>query len=243
LLKKVVFLDRDGTINRDSRDYIKSREEFEFLPGSLKAIEELTANGFTIVVITNQSALPRKLISLEELERIHTMMCKTVQSNKGKLKDIFYCPHMPDDDCDCRKPAPGLILRAQSKYSIDLADAVMVGDSHRDIECGHKRKKESSPTMWRKICIRPLNGLYLIKNKLQNRRIRRRRTEFRSKKYLSFSFKNFCGSKFLSIDHVFSVIRYSLFNKGEGKRQPQRAALLIDWCKSRIPDGCSSRNA
>jgi D-glycero-D-manno-heptose 1,7-bisphosphate phosphatase len=137
LLKKVVFLDRDGTINRDSRDYIKSREEFEFLPGSLKAIEELTANGFTIVVITNQSALPRKLISLEELERIHTMMCKTVQSNKGKLKDIFYCPHMPDDDCDCRKPAPGLILRAQSKYSIDLADAVMVGDSHRDIECGH----------------------------------------------------------------------------------------------------------
>jgi D-glycero-D-manno-heptose 1,7-bisphosphate phosphatase len=136
LLKKVVFLDRDGTINRDSPDYIKSRGEFGFLPGSLKAIEELTANGFTLIVITNQSALPRKLISLEELERIHTMMGKTVQSNKGKIKDIFYCPHMPDDDCNCRKPAPGLILRAQRKYSIDLADAVMVGDSHRDIACG-----------------------------------------------------------------------------------------------------------
>ena len=137
MLKKVVFLDRDGTINRDSPDYIKSWEEFEFLPGSVKAIEKLNANGFTTIVITNQSALPRKLISLEELEGIHTMMRQIVQSNGGKIKDVFYCPHMPDDECDCRKPAPGLILRAQRKYSIDLLDAVMVGDSHRDIECGH----------------------------------------------------------------------------------------------------------
>ena len=136
MLKKVVFLDRDGTINRDSPGYIKSREEFEFLPGSLKAIEELTAKGFTIFVITNQSALPRQLISLKELERLHSMMCQIVRSNEGKIKDIFYCPHMPEDDCNCRKPAPGLILEAQRKYSIDLADAVMVGDSQRDIECG-----------------------------------------------------------------------------------------------------------
>ena len=136
MLKKVVFLDRDGTINRDSLDYIKSREEFEFLPESLKAIAELTANGFTIFVITNQSALPRHLISREELERLHSMMCKIVRSNQGKIKDIFYCPHMPEDDCNCRKPAPGLVLNAQRKYSIDLADSVMVGDSHRDIECG-----------------------------------------------------------------------------------------------------------
>ena len=136
MLKKVVFLDRDGTINRDSPDYIKSREEFEFLPGSLEAIEELTAEGFTIFVITNQSALPRKLISPEELKRLHAMMCQIVESNQGKIKDIFYCPHMPADNCDCRKPAPGLILRAQSKYAIDLVDAVMVGDSHRDIACG-----------------------------------------------------------------------------------------------------------
>ena len=137
MLKKVVFLDRDGTINQDSPDYIKSREEFEFLSGSLKAIEALTANGFTNIVITNQSALPRKLISRAELEHIHAMMLKKVRSNAGEIKDIFYCPHMPDDECDCRKPAPGLILQAQSKYSIDLADAVMVGDSYRDIECGH----------------------------------------------------------------------------------------------------------
>jgi D-glycero-D-manno-heptose 1,7-bisphosphate phosphatase len=137
LLKKVVFLDRDGTINCDSPDYIKSREEFEFLPGSLKAIEELTANGFTNIVITNQSALPRKLISLQELEHIHAMMRKMVRSNGGEIKDIFYCPHMPDGGCGCRKPQPGLIVQARDKYHIDLTAAVMVGDSARDIECGH----------------------------------------------------------------------------------------------------------
>ena len=136
LLKKVVFLDRDGTINRDSPDYIKSRDEFEFLPGSLKAIESLTVKGFTNIVITNQSALPRKLISLEELGHIHAVLMQSVRSNGGEIKDIFYCPHMPEDGCDCRKPEPGMILQAQHKHSIDLEDAVMVGDSYRDIECG-----------------------------------------------------------------------------------------------------------
>jgi D-glycero-D-manno-heptose 1,7-bisphosphate phosphatase len=138
LLKKVVFLDRDGTINRDSPGYIKSLEEFEFLPGSLEAIKALTANGFTIIVITNQSALPRQLISLEELKHIHSRLLQSVRSNGGEIKDIFYCPHMPEDGCDCRKPEPGLILNARRKYTIDLADAVMVGDSYRDIGCGIK---------------------------------------------------------------------------------------------------------
>ena len=136
VLKKVVFLDRDGTINRDSPGYIKSREEFEFLPGSLEAIQALTINGFTIIVITNQSAIPRQLISRAELEHIHGMLLQAVRSNGGEIKDIFYCPHMPEDGCDCRKPEPGLILQAQHKHSIDLADAVMVGDSYRDIGCG-----------------------------------------------------------------------------------------------------------
>jgi len=104
LLKKVVFLDRDGTINRDSPDYIKSREEFEFLPGSLEAINNLTHHGFVIIVVTNQSAVPRKLISLIELEFVHNMMALTVALNGGEIKDVFYCPHMPEDGCDCRKP-------------------------------------------------------------------------------------------------------------------------------------------
>ncbi len=137
MLKKVVFLDRDGTINRDSHAYIKSREEFEFLPGSLNALKDLTLNGFTNIVITNQSALPRKLISLKELELIHAMMRQMVESNHGEIKDVFYCPHMPDDGCDCRKPEPGLIFQAQRKYTFDIAGAVMVGDSARDVECAY----------------------------------------------------------------------------------------------------------
>ena len=138
MLTKVVFLDRDGTINRDSPDYIKNREEFEFLPGSLEAINKLTLNGFDNIVITNQSAVPRKLITQKELEAVHHMMVDAVARSGGEIKDIFYCPHMPVDGCDCRKPEPGLIYQAREKYAIDLSTAVMVGDSHRDIECGHR---------------------------------------------------------------------------------------------------------
>jgi D-glycero-D-manno-heptose 1,7-bisphosphate phosphatase len=138
LLRKVVFLDRDGTINRDSPDYVKSREEFEFIPGSLEAINNLTLNGFVTIVITNQSAVPRNLISLSELELVHNMMTETVALNGGEIKDIFYCPHMPEAGCDCRKPEPGLIYQARDKYNIDLSAAVMVGDNAKDIECARR---------------------------------------------------------------------------------------------------------
>lgn len=137
MLKKVVFLDRDGTINRDSPQYIKSWEEFEFVTGSIEAIRNLTQNGFTSIVITNQSALPRRLISFQELNHIHSMMKDAVEFHGGKITDIFFCPHMPGDMCSCRKPQPGLIVQAQAKYNIDLADAVMIGDSEKDIECAH----------------------------------------------------------------------------------------------------------
>jgi histidinol-phosphate phosphatase family protein len=136
LLKKVVFLDRDGTINRDSADYVKSRSEFDFIPGSLEAIRDLTANGFTSIVITNQSALARKFISLEELDAMHAMMSRAVVSAGGNITDIFFCPHLPDDGCECRKPAPGLIHQARRKYNIELADSIMVGDSAKDMACG-----------------------------------------------------------------------------------------------------------
>jgi len=126
ILRKVVFLDRDGVINRDSPDYIKSWSEFEFLPGSLEAIELLTSNGFANIIITNQSVINRKMVSEKVLNYIHTMMKATVKSRSGKIKDIFFCPHMPEDRCGCRKP---------KKYRIDLATSVMVGDSAKDIEC------------------------------------------------------------------------------------------------------------
>jgi D-glycero-D-manno-heptose 1,7-bisphosphate phosphatase len=138
LLKKVVFLDRDGTINRDSPAYIKDREEFEFLPGSLEAIENLTRNGFVSIVITNQSAVSRQLISIKELEIVHSMMVQTATQRNGEIRDIFYCPHLPTDNCDCRKPEPGLIYQARDKYAIDLSEAFLVGDSAKDIECAHR---------------------------------------------------------------------------------------------------------
>jgi histidinol-phosphate phosphatase family protein len=136
LLKKVVFLDRDGTINVDSADYIKSRSEFDFIPGSIEAIKDLTAKGFISIVITNQSALARKFISPEELDAMHAMMCREIAEAGGKITDIFFCPHMPNKGCECRKPEPGLIDQARQKYNIDLADSIMVGDNAKDIACG-----------------------------------------------------------------------------------------------------------
>jgi len=134
-LDKVVFLDRDGVINFDSPDYIKNWSEFKFIPGSIEAIKRLTLNGFTSIVISNQSVINRKMVSDDDLEYIHTMMRNNIESKGGIIKDIFFCPHKPEDKCDCRKPRPGLIYRAQKTYSIDLASSVMVGDNAKDIEC------------------------------------------------------------------------------------------------------------
>ncbi len=133
--QKVVFLDRDGVINRDSSDYIKSWSEFEFIPGSLEAIRQLTLNGFVIIIITNQSVINRNMVSKKGLEHIHTMMKTDIRSHGGEIKDIFFCPHIPKDQCDCRKPEPGLIYQAAQKYQVDIKAAVMVGDSTKDIEC------------------------------------------------------------------------------------------------------------
>ena len=135
ILNSVVFIDRDGTINHDSPDYIKNRSEFKIIPGSIEAIRRLTLSGFTSIVITNQSALARKLISPSELDHIHAIMKAAIISGGGEITDIFFCPHLPNEGCDCRKPAPGLLLQAQDKYNIDLPMSIMVGDSAKDIEC------------------------------------------------------------------------------------------------------------
>ena len=135
MLEKVVFIDRDGVINQDSPDYIKGWSEFDFISGSVEAVCDLIRGGFTTIVITNQSAIPRKLISLQELEHLHSRMKKAIESKGGQIKDIFICPHLPSDRCDCRKPLPGLIYQAQRKYNINLAVSVMIGDSVRDIQC------------------------------------------------------------------------------------------------------------
>ena len=136
MLGNVIFLDRDGVINQNSPDYIKDWSEFHFISHSVDAMRDLTHGGFTIIVITNQSAISRKLISKKELEHVHSKMKDVIESKGGKIRDIFVCPHLPSDGCACRKPSPGLIYQAQSIYNIDLALSVMIGDSVGDIQCG-----------------------------------------------------------------------------------------------------------
>jgi len=136
MLDKVIFLDRDGVINRDSPDYIKHWEEFEFLPGSLDALRLLTEAGYHLILITNQSIVNRGMVPLQVLEHTHRRLRETVAAAGGQIFDIFFCPHRPDEACDCRKPKPGLILQAQARHAIDLAQTIMIGDSSRDIRCG-----------------------------------------------------------------------------------------------------------
>ncbi len=130
-----IFLDRDGVINKDSSEYIKKPSEFEFIDKSPEAVALLCRAGFQVIIITNQSMIGRKMADTETLEAIFTKMKKGIHRAGGTITDIFFCPHVPQDNCSCRKPAPGLILAASQKYSISLEHSCMVGDSAKDIEC------------------------------------------------------------------------------------------------------------
>jgi len=133
--QKFIFVDRDGVINKDSPLYIKTWAEFDFLQGSLDAVRLLTVNGFNIIIITNQSVIRRGMVTLSGLADIHAHMQKAVNAHGGDIKDIFFCPHLPEDGCDCRKPKPGLIWQARRKYGMDLEKTLMIGDSAKDVEC------------------------------------------------------------------------------------------------------------
>lgn len=135
-IPNTVFLDRDGVINQDSPDYIKSRSEFFPLPGSIEAMVRLSQAGIRVIIITNQSAVNRGMIALTELTAIHHALRATVSDQGGRITDIFFCPHRPDEHCDCRKPKPGLILSACKRHGIDLSRSIMIGDSAKDILAG-----------------------------------------------------------------------------------------------------------
>jgi len=129
----VVLLDRDGIINRMRPDYVKRWEEVEILPGTLDALARLSAAGCDLIVLTNQSAIGRGLVSRETVDEIHRKMAALVEAHGGRIRAFLVCPHTPADACDCRKPAPGLLLRARDELGVDLADAVMVGDQLSDV--------------------------------------------------------------------------------------------------------------
>ena len=136
---KLVILDRDGVINEDSDQYIRSVEEWIPLKGSIDAIARLHRAGYTVVVATNQSGLGRGLFDLDALEQMHAKFVSLVEEAGGAIAGIFYCPHTPEDQCQCRKPAPGLLDAIAREFGCDLHDVPFIGDSLKDLEVGLKR--------------------------------------------------------------------------------------------------------
>ena len=131
---KLVILDRDGVINEDSDAFIKTPQEWLPIEGSLEAIRDLHVNGFKVVIATNQSGLARKLFDEYELAKIHQKMCIMVEDAGGLIDGIFFCPHGPDDNCQCRKPKTGLLEAIAEEFDTSLEGVPFIGDSLRDIE-------------------------------------------------------------------------------------------------------------
>lgn len=137
-MDQVVFLDRDGVINKNRNDYVKTWAEFKFLPNAPKGIKLLNDNGFKIIIITNQSVVGRGIITEKTLNRIHEKMLKELKEFGCIIEKIYCCPHAPSDNCDCRKPKPGMLLKAAKDFNIDLAKSCFIGDNGTDEEAGKR---------------------------------------------------------------------------------------------------------
>jgi D-glycero-D-manno-heptose 1,7-bisphosphate phosphatase len=131
---KLVILDRDGTINEDSDEFVKSPEEWRPLKGSLEAIARLTQADYRVVVATNQSGIARGLLDTRTLFAIHDTLLRALAQLGGRIDAFFFCPHAPDAGCPCRKPQPGMLLEVARRFNVALDDVCMVGDSLRDLQ-------------------------------------------------------------------------------------------------------------
>jgi len=133
---KICILDRDGTINEDSDEFVKSPGEWRPLPGSLEAIAKLNHAGWHVVVVTNQSGLGRGLFDVSALNAMHAKMHAMLAAVGGRVDAIFFCPHVPEDNCNCRKPLPGLYEQISERYGVEIKGMPAVGDSVRDLVAG-----------------------------------------------------------------------------------------------------------
>lgn len=133
---KLIILDRDGVINHDSDAFIKSPDEWVPIPGSLQAIARLNQAGYRVVVATNQSGIGRKLFDMTTLNAIHQKMHTAAQQVGATIDAVFFCPHMADDNCDCRKPKPGMLQEIARRYELNLKGVHTIGDSLRDLQSG-----------------------------------------------------------------------------------------------------------
>jgi D-glycero-D-manno-heptose 1,7-bisphosphate phosphatase len=132
---RAIFIDRDGVINHDY-GYVFKWSDFKFIAGSIDAMRLLYNNGFLLFIITNQSGISREFYSESDLSALNEDMCAFLSKYGVKIQQIYYCPHMPEDKCICRKPSPELILRAQKDHRVDLRQSYMIGDKMSDIEAG-----------------------------------------------------------------------------------------------------------
>jgi D-glycero-D-manno-heptose 1,7-bisphosphate phosphatase len=133
---KIVILDRDGTINVDRDDYVKSADEWEPLPGALEAIAQLNHAGVHVIIATNQSGLGRGLFDMAALNAMHAKMNKMLAAVGGRVDAVFFCPHNPEEACHCRKPAPGLFEQIAERLGVSLQGVPVVGDTLRDLQAG-----------------------------------------------------------------------------------------------------------
>jgi histidinol-phosphate phosphatase family protein len=134
--RPAVFLDRDGVLNYNRRDHIKAPDELVLIPGAADAVAALKQAGWVVIIISNQSGVARGLFDQESLAAITAKMRAALEAVGGNPEGIYYCPHAPDDHCECRKPAPGMALRASLEHNLDLTRSYMVGDKACDVECG-----------------------------------------------------------------------------------------------------------
>lgn len=132
----LIILDRDGVINHDSEQFIKSPDEWRPIPGSLEAIALLNRWGWRVVVASNQSGVGRGLFDMDTLNAIHDKMVKALAQVGGRLDAIFFCPHPADSTCNCRKPKPGMLIDIGERFNADLKGVPMIGDSLRDLQAG-----------------------------------------------------------------------------------------------------------
>ena len=132
-MRRAIFLDRDGVINEDL-GYVGKREDFHFLPGVFEALQYFQKLGFLLIIVTNQSGIARGYYTVQDFLSLSEWMKEELRKRDITITDIFYCPHHPEDGCECRKPKPGMILEAAKRYDIDLSASWMIGDKPSDIE-------------------------------------------------------------------------------------------------------------
>jgi histidinol-phosphate phosphatase family protein len=135
---RAIFLDRDGVLTREKSDYAKSPEELEILPIQPESLKRIREKGFALIVITNQSVIGRGLTTHQQMAKIHEKLLSELAERGCKIDAVYYCPHRPEEKCSCRKPEPGLILKAAEEFDVDISRSWMIGDKDIDLEAASR---------------------------------------------------------------------------------------------------------